>query len=52
MHAEDDRYAKFFLFVEEEVVLLCDANKERKAQEQRDANKEGNAHEQCHVRLP
>jgi len=23
MHAEDDRYAKFFLFTDEEVRLLC-----------------------------
>ena len=26
MHAKDDRYAKFFLFTEEEVGLLCSAN--------------------------
>jgi hypothetical protein len=28
MHAEDDRYTKFFLFTEEEVALLNDAHKE------------------------
>lgn len=28
MHAEDDRYAQFFLFVEGEVELLCKAHKE------------------------
>ncbi|KIL58636.1 hypothetical protein M378DRAFT_311289 [Amanita muscaria Koide BX008] len=26
MHAEDDRYAKFFLFTEEEVEILCNAH--------------------------
>jgi hypothetical protein len=28
MHAEDHRYAEFFLFVEEEVALLCKAHKQ------------------------
>ena len=26
MHAEDDRYAKFFLFTEKEVEMLCRAH--------------------------
>ena len=26
MHAEDDRYAKFFLFTEKEVEILCESH--------------------------
>jgi len=26
MHAEDDRYAKFFLFTEKEVEILCETH--------------------------
>ena len=28
MHAEDDRYAKFFLFTEKEVKMLCETGNE------------------------